>query len=78
MDKIYGSALATIVAASGNNANAGLRGVKRNVFGDSKSNPTNERDLMQEAAEMTDDAYLLAPIQWEDHLTASAWNSRGW
>jgi hypothetical protein len=66
MGRIYGSAFATIVAAAGNDANAGLPGVK----GYTRAAPVSEN---------VDGVDLMATKRHVVFsLLDSAWNSRGW
>jgi hypothetical protein len=54
MDRVYGGALVTLVAASGTHANAGLQGVQRD-------DESTERSIHQESAEIQG-THLLAPL----------------
>ncbi len=74
MDRIYGSALATIVAATGEDANSGLRGVERKECA-----PTNgiPRNIEQPSAEVNG-AHIITPFDCSQNLDTTAWNSRGW
>ncbi|KAJ5738205.1 HET-domain-containing protein [Penicillium malachiteum] len=76
MDRVYGSALLTIVAAQGDNANSGLRGVQRNEF--HTQTPSLPRDIRQSSAEMKDGAHIIAPFDSTQHLSWTSWNSRAW
>lgn len=70
MDRVYGGALVTLVAASGTHANAGLQGVKRD-------NESTERSIQQEFAEIQG-VHLLAPLSGGQDLESTPWNGRGW
>ncbi|KAJ5729761.1 HET-domain-containing protein [Penicillium malachiteum] len=76
MDRVYGSALLTIVAAQGNNANSGPRGVQRNEF--CTQNPSLLREIIQNSAEIKDGAHIIAPFDSTQHLSWTTWNSRAW
>lgn len=70
MDRVYGGALVTLVAASGTHADAGLQGVQRD-------NQSTERSIHQESAEIQD-THLLAPLSGGQNLESTPWNRRGW
>ncbi|KAH8892717.1 HET-domain-containing protein [Thozetella sp. PMI_491] len=74
MDRIYGSALVTIVAASGDDADHGLVGVQRK-----QCSPGDgvERNIEQPAAEVNG-AHIIAPFRCSQNLHVTIWNTRGW
>ncbi|CAH0018521.1 unnamed protein product [Clonostachys rhizophaga] len=63
MGRIYGMALLTIVAASGDNSNAGLRGVNTTDPDTSDTKSSHPRDLNQPSVK---------------DIPKLAWSSRGW
>ncbi|KAJ5546938.1 HET-domain-containing protein [Penicillium frequentans] len=76
MDRVYGSAVLTIVAAQGVDANGGLRGVPRKWYpSESSSLP---REITQESAEIKDGTHIIAPFPCTQDLTKTIWNSRAW
>lgn len=79
MDRIYGTALLTIVAASGYNANAGLQGVNTTDPGTSDSKSSHPRDLSQPSVKLNqDEAHIIAPFESIQDIPKLAWSSRGW
>jgi len=66
MNLLYENALLTIIAATGDNADAGLPGVRPNT-----------RVLNQESAIITEDLKLIAPHSLKV-LERSTWASRAW
>ncbi|MCJ1315715.1 hypothetical protein MMC15_001035 [Xylographa vitiligo] len=79
MDRVYGSALATIIAAQGKTAYSGLEGVRQSHVPKIAQRPENKRSLHQVAAEIKEDISLIAPLATTDHnVDASAWNARAW
>lgn len=70
MDRVYGGALVTLVAASGTHANAGLQGVQRD-------GGSTERSVHQESAEIQG-TLLFAPLSGGQDLESTPWNGRGW
>ncbi|MCJ1384682.1 hypothetical protein MMC17_007800 [Xylographa soralifera] len=79
MDRVYGSALATIVAAQGKTAHSGLDGVRQSHVPKIAQRPEKKRSLHQIAAAVKDDISLIAPLTTTDHnVDASAWNARAW
>ena len=76
MDRIYGSALLTIVAADGEHASDGLRGVRRNHLEEYGSGI--ERSSDQTSARLEDDYHLIAPFANPQNVEKSAWNQRAW
>ncbi|KAK0834997.1 hypothetical protein LTR73_001289 [Friedmanniomyces endolithicus] len=79
MDRVYGSALFTIVAADGEHADVGLCGVRNEVFVD-VGNEGTPRHIIQPAASLKKDLTVIAPF--ERSRTASTnprnWESRAW
>ena len=69
MDKIYGAALLTIVAADGEDANVGLPGVRPG---------TRTRNFDQLCEEVWPDLYLATTIESPLDPAGSVWASRGW
>lgn len=76
MDRVYGSALLTIVAAQGGDANSGLRGVQRKAF--ATKNPSPPREIIQQSAEIKDGAHIVAPFASTQNLSWTSWDSRAW
>ncbi|PYH77956.1 HET-domain-containing protein [Aspergillus uvarum CBS 121591] len=76
MDRVYGSAFFTIVAAQGSDADHGLRGIKRYHF--SFCEPGRPRNIDQPVAKIKDDAHIIAPFPSEASLTHTTWNTRAW
>ncbi|KAJ5801104.1 HET-domain-containing protein [Penicillium psychrosexuale] len=76
MDRVYGSALLTIVAAQGGDANSGLRGVQRKAF--ATKNPSPPREIIQQSAEIKDGAHIVAPFASTQNLSWISWDSRAW
>ncbi len=74
MDRVYGSALVTIVAASGDDADHGLQGVARKTCQPSEG---VERSIDQPSAEVGN-AHIIAPFRSQQDLEGTVWNSRGW
>ncbi|KAH9220801.1 heterokaryon incompatibility protein-domain-containing protein [Leptodontidium sp. 2 PMI_412] len=68
MDLVYACALATIIVATGENAEAGLPGVK------------SPRSLSQTKVHIGGDYHLMETVAQgnSNHLQHSSWNSRGW
>ncbi|KAI9695843.1 MAG: hypothetical protein M1820_008398 [Bogoriella megaspora] len=64
MDRIYGNALVTIVAADGTSADSGLKGV------------TYKRDIEQLAEEVRPGVVVLIPVEFNRPLYP--WNARAW
>jgi hypothetical protein len=78
MDRVYGSALLTIVAASGDNANAGIRGV-RSIPMARNSKPGVPRDLHQSCVQLDpEETRIIAPFENTQDITSSPWESRAW
>lgn len=69
MDKIYGGALLTIVAADGDNADAGLPGVRPGTRG---------RNITQIREEIWPGLVAAATIDPPPDPAGSVWGSRGW
>lgn len=67
MDKIYGEAVVTLVAAQGSDASAGLTGIQ-----------PGSRVLRQIAREVWPDLLLTLSIDSPGHPAESVWASRGW
>ncbi|KAA8909376.1 heterokaryon incompatibility protein-domain-containing protein [Sphaerosporella brunnea] len=67
MDLVYGGAFLTVVAATGDNANAGLPGVG-----------PNSRGVQQVIEEVAAELRLSAPPHWSDTLDRSVYDSRAW
>lgn len=79
MDRVYGSALATIVAAQGSNADAGLEGIRNLDVPEVAQRPERPRQVHQSAAEVKTDVAFIAPLMTTTYgLEASPWNSRAW
>ncbi|MCJ1284138.1 hypothetical protein MMC26_003469 [Xylographa opegraphella] len=79
MDRVYGSALATIIAAQGMTAHSGLEGVRQSHVPQTTQRSEKKRSLHQVTAEVKDDISLIAPLATADHnVDASAWNARAW
>ena len=76
MDRIYGSALLTVVAAEGADSSTGLVGVKRHDL--SKFGAGKMRWIQQPLAEMQDGVHIIAPFANDQQVESSAWNSRAW
>ncbi|KAK7923517.1 hypothetical protein PG985_007588 [Apiospora marii] len=64
MDSIYGHASVTIVAAAGEDANAGLAGV------------SSSREAQQVAREVKGDINILLPVEYD--ASYGKWDARGW
>ena len=79
MDKVYGSALLTIVAANGDNADVGLRGVHRRQFLPEEK-PSLERQLefSQPSAVMKSGVEIIDPTDRHQALDKTEWNTRAW
>lgn len=67
MDIVYGTAILTIVAAGGQDANAGLLGVRPGT-----------RQLTQIRAEVWPDLELVVSLPTPEGIVDSVWASRGW
>jgi hypothetical protein len=67
MDLLYDNAFLTIVAASGNDANAGLPGVRK-----------DSRGRQQVIEEVKTGLRLISPKHVTDSVDQSVWESRGW
>ncbi|MCJ1399500.1 hypothetical protein MMC11_002702 [Xylographa trunciseda] len=79
MDRVYGSALATIVVAEGKTAHSGLQGIHQSHVPQVAQRRENQRSLDQVAAKVIEDISLIAPLTTTDHnVDASAWNARAW
>ncbi|MCJ1387786.1 hypothetical protein MMC18_000629 [Xylographa bjoerkii] len=79
MDRVYGSALATIVAAQGKTAHSGLEGIRQSYVPQVAQRPEKRRSLHQVAAKVKQDTSIIAPLATTDHnVDASAWNARAW
>ena len=79
MERVYGSALATIVAARGRTAHAGLEGVRQSHVPQVAQRPEKQRSLHQVSAKIKDDISIIAPLTTTDHdIDASPWNARAW
>ena len=75
MDQIYSSALATIVAADGNDVSHGLVGIK-SIGNEPGGKP---REVSPASAKISDTLYLCAPLSTREYrIDASKWNSRAW
>ncbi|KAK8097486.1 hypothetical protein PG984_016625 [Apiospora sp. TS-2023a] len=75
MDRVYGGALLTLVAASGTNADAGLQGVQRTTV--APDTPGVERQLQQTYTEIQG-ANIIAPLDHSQNVESTPWNRRGW
>ncbi|KAK8036569.1 hypothetical protein PG991_001706 [Apiospora marii] len=75
MDRVYGGALLTLVAASGTNADAGLQGVQRISI--APDTPGVERHLEQNSTEFQG-ANIIAPLDHSQNVESTPWNRRGW
>ncbi|MCJ1416988.1 hypothetical protein MMC32_003327 [Xylographa parallela] len=79
MDRVYGSALATIVAAQGTTAHSGLEGVRQSYVPKVAQRPEKKRSMHQVTANVKDDISIIAPLAITDHnVDASPWNARAW
>ena len=67
MDRVYGNALVTIIAADSTHANAGLQGVQPFT-----------RNIGQLTESIHDDIKILLPLRNPQSLTTSPWNTRAW
>lgn len=67
MDRIYGNALVTIVAADAEHVDAGLAGVEE-----------GSRRVKQVYEEIKPNIHLMLPLQEPKGLETSLWNSRAW
>ena len=77
MDRVYGNAVATIVAGQGGAAYAGLGGIRPKHF--PEVTPAQQRQLRQKSAVVKDSLALVAPLTTTDHgLEMSVWNERAW
>ena len=77
MDRVYGNAIATIVAAQGETAHSGLGGILPKRFLD--VSPASPRNLYQKSAEVKGYLALVAPLATTDHgLDMLIWNTRAW
>ena len=77
MDRVYGNAVATIVAGQGESAYTGLGGILPKQFLD--ASPASPRHLYQKSAEVKNSLALVAPLATTCHgLDTSAWNARAW
>ncbi|MCJ1289245.1 hypothetical protein MMC34_000777 [Xylographa carneopallida] len=78
-DRVYGSALATIIAAQGKTAHSGLEGVRQSHVPSIAQRPEKERSLHQVAAKVKDEVALIAPLATTDYnVDGSPWNARAW
>lgn len=75
MDRIYGGALLTLVAASGEKADDGIAGVRNNIL--APDNVKVERNLRQESARL-EGAHIIASLDNHNNLETTSWNQRGW
>ncbi|KAK8017354.1 hypothetical protein PG993_013680 [Apiospora rasikravindrae] len=64
MDSVYGNASVTIVAAAGEDADAGLAGV------------SSPREVIQMAREVRSDINILLPVEYDKSY--GKWDTRGW
>ncbi|RYP49459.1 hypothetical protein DL769_011068 [Monosporascus sp. CRB-8-3] len=68
MDRIYAEAALTIVAAGGDDANAGISGLH-----------PGSRNIRQQTARYSSELTLLSLLpDWQGAVGGSTWNSRGW
>ena len=67
MDRIYGNALVTIVAADGEHVDVGLRGVEK-----------GSRQLSQIYEEIESGIHMMLPLPEPKGLATSPWNNRAW
>ena len=67
MDRVYGNALVTIIAADSSHANMGLHGVRQST-----------RELQHLTENITDDTKIMLPLQNPQKLATSPWNARAW
>lgn len=67
MDRIYGNALLTIVAADAEHAAVGLRGVE-----------SGSRHVEQIFEQVESDIHMMLPLPEPKGLTTSVWNKRAW
>jgi len=67
MDQVYGAAVMTIIAAGGDDANAGLAGVR-----------PSSRTITQLVEKVSATTSLAVPIQAKFYVDESTWNSRAW
>ena len=77
MDSVYGSAVLTIVAAGGDSADTGLRGVRHKHFAVAEKVPWS-RDISQPSAAMGRGLAVITPTNSYQNLEESQWNSRAW
>ncbi|KAK1081767.1 hypothetical protein LTR33_004416 [Friedmanniomyces endolithicus] len=79
MDRVYGSALFTIVAADGEHADVGLCGVRNEVFVDAGDEGT-PRHIVQPTASLKNDLTVIAPFERSRATPISRrnWESRAW
>ncbi|KAK7923750.1 hypothetical protein PG985_007821 [Apiospora marii] len=76
MDRIYGGALLTLVAASGDSAESGIAGVRSNP----SMTPGSvgiQRNLQQASAQVHG-AHIIASLDNQNNLESTRWNRRGW
>ncbi|TKA74818.1 hypothetical protein B0A55_05936 [Friedmanniomyces simplex] len=79
MDKVYGSALFTIVAAEGEHADVGLTGVRNEAFLGMTDEGT-PRHIVQPTAPLKKDLTVIAPFERGRATPANhrSWESRAW
>ena len=77
MDAVYGSAVLTIVAASGDNADVGLHGVRRRHF-EQAERPGRPREISQLSASMCGKIEVVAPVLDQQNWMMSEWSARAW
>ena len=79
MDRVYGSALATIIVAQGKTADAGIQGIRQCHVPQVRQKPEQHRQLHQITAKIDDDISLVVPLSISDHnVDGSVWNARAW
>ena len=75
MDQIYGSALATIVAADGTGMDHGLVGIR----GSRQQFTGKRRQIFQQHVKIDDTLAVAVPLSTRDYdIDGSSWNSRAW
>jgi Heterokaryon incompatibility protein (HET) len=82
MDRVYGGALVTIVAADSPNADSGLPGVRRQALFNKTFDDILEkgtpRHVFQPRADMERGIQVIAPFNCGQDISPSVWSQRAW
>ena len=79
MDRVYSSAICTVVAAQGATANSGIEGIRQHYVPQAGQPASQQRKLQQVQVGLKGDLSLIAPLGAQNHqLDDSVWNKRAW